>query len=141
MKRGFSLVARLGPPRGRYPHILVDAHCWVLRLGPNHHRDDKYYSSLPSLLEGMVEHVLRRRLGFAFVDNLGALARKVKAGMKDLRDMATSSLKNTDRKSAPMAVAASSVAETGPGTSRGGSGAAIAFPARECATKRNAKEA
>ena len=59
MKNGWNEVARLGPEPGRYPHILVDKHGWCLRLGRGS-GDEKYYSNLPSLLQGLVEHVERR---------------------------------------------------------------------------------
>lgn len=55
-------VARLGGAGVRYPHLLVDSHGWCLRLGPNSRTDEKYYSSLPMLLRGLLEHFTRRRL-------------------------------------------------------------------------------
>jgi hypothetical protein len=61
MKNGWNEVARLGPPPGGYPHVLVDQHCWCLRMGPGRGQE-KYYSNLPSLLQGLVEHVERARL-------------------------------------------------------------------------------
>jgi len=62
MGKGWDLVARLGGVGARYPHVLVDSHGWCLRLGPKSRLDDKYFSSLPSLLQGLVEHGARRRL-------------------------------------------------------------------------------
>jgi hypothetical protein len=59
VKSGWNEVARLGPEPERYPHILVDKHGWCLRLGRGG-GDEKYYSSLPTLLQGLVEHVERR---------------------------------------------------------------------------------
>ena len=63
MKHGWRLVAKLGARAPHFPHILADPHGWGLRLGSNAHADMKYYSSFPNLLEGLVEHLVRRRLG------------------------------------------------------------------------------
>ena len=60
MKNGWKLVARLGRKGRWYPHILVDPHGWCLRLGPNSRTDDKFYSSLPNLLGGLIEQLVRR---------------------------------------------------------------------------------
>jgi len=62
MSSGWKLVAALGSLGPRYPQILVDKHGWCLRLGPSARQDEKYYSSFSSLLKGLVEHLLRRRL-------------------------------------------------------------------------------
>lgn len=62
MSKGWREVARLGGTGARYPHVLVDAHGWCLRLGKNSRSDEKYYSSLPMLLRGLVEQGARRRL-------------------------------------------------------------------------------
>ena len=62
MSKGWREVARLGGAGARYPHVLVDSHGWCLRLGSNSRADEKYYSSLPVLLRGLVEHLVRRRL-------------------------------------------------------------------------------
>ena len=59
MKNGWHEVARLGLFPDGYPHVLVDAHGWCLRLAVN---VDRYYSSFPTLLQGLIEQVLRRRL-------------------------------------------------------------------------------
>lgn len=61
MSKGWREVARLGGTGARYPHVLVDPHGWCLRLGPNSRSDEKYYSSLPMLLHGLVEQTARRR--------------------------------------------------------------------------------
>jgi hypothetical protein len=61
MKNGWREVARVGPTGDGYPHVLVDAHGWCLRLGPDR-RDEKYYSGLPTLLQGLIEHLTRRHL-------------------------------------------------------------------------------
>ncbi len=61
MSEAWREVARLGKKGERYPHLLVDTHGWCLRLGPHGKEDDKFYSSLPNLLEGLYEHLLRRK--------------------------------------------------------------------------------
>lgn len=62
MSKGWKEVARLGVAGSRYPHILVDAHGWCLRMGTRPRTDEKYYSNLPSLFQGLLEHSVRRRL-------------------------------------------------------------------------------
>lgn len=62
MTKGWKEIARLGGAAARYPHVLADAHGWCLRWGRNPRSDEKYYSSLPLLLHGLVEHTARRRL-------------------------------------------------------------------------------
>ncbi len=62
MSKGWQLVARLGGAGNRYPHVLVDAHGWCLRFGPVPRDDDRFYSRIETLLEGLVEHWIRRRL-------------------------------------------------------------------------------
>lgn len=62
MSKGWHLVARLGGAGARYPHFLVDSHGWCLRLGSVPRDDDKFYSRLETILEGLVEHCVRRRL-------------------------------------------------------------------------------
>src|SRR5438128_2537916 len=61
MKTGWKEVARLGAEAPGYPHVLVDAHGWCLRLG-RQRREDRYYSNLPSLLQGLIEQLARTRL-------------------------------------------------------------------------------
>jgi hypothetical protein len=61
MSEAWREVARLGKKGEKYPHILVDSHGWCLRLGPRDREDEKYYSSLPNLLQGLYEHHLRRK--------------------------------------------------------------------------------
>lgn len=79
MSKGWKEVARLGGSGARYPHILVDPHGWCLRLGPNHKSDEKYYSSLPVLLHGLVENFVRRRMaGVSAVLDLKELASEVR---------------------------------------------------------------
>jgi len=62
MSKGWREVAHLGGAGARYPHVLADARGWCLRLGPKSRTDDKFYSSLPLLLHGLVQHAVRRRL-------------------------------------------------------------------------------
>jgi len=71
MSKGWHEVARLGGAGARYPHILVDSHGWCLRMGANTRQDEKYYSSFPNLLQGLVEHFARRRL--AATASMGSL--------------------------------------------------------------------
>ncbi len=79
MSRGWREVARLGGAGARYPHILVDPHCWYSRLGPNYRTDEKYHSSLPLLFHGLVEHYVRRRLArVSPMLNLGELIGEVR---------------------------------------------------------------
>lgn len=61
MSEAWREVAHLGKRGEQYPHILVDSHGWCLRLGSRDKEDDKYYSSLPNLLQGLYEHFLRRQ--------------------------------------------------------------------------------
>ena len=61
MSEAWRELARLGKTGEKYPHILVDSHGWCLRLGARDREDDKYFSSLGSLLQGLSEHLLRRK--------------------------------------------------------------------------------
>lgn len=63
MSEAWREVARLGKVGRRYPHVLADSRGWCLRWGPNRQTDDKYFSSITSLLQGLSGHFLRRRLG------------------------------------------------------------------------------
>ena len=99
---GWSEVARLGESGDRYPHVLVDAHGWALRLGPNYRRDDKYFSSLPTLLEGLVEHSLRRRLPLFPADGLEALASEIRSVMSMVRGLASKCLEDLSNETQPM---------------------------------------
>jgi hypothetical protein len=85
MRSAFRLVARLGPGPCGYPWILADARNWVLRLGPGRGDDDRFYSNLPSLIEGLTVHWLRRRLGP--VDGLQLLLREHRAALAEARDL------------------------------------------------------
>lgn len=133
MKTGFTLVARLGSAGDRYPHILVDAHNWALRLGPSYRRDEKYYSSLPSLFQGMADHLLRRGMSQTPVDGFEALARELKAGMKDLCDLATTCLEKLGNERQALPLVAKRDSGSTLGTPSGVSATVIAFPARKLA--------
>jgi hypothetical protein len=85
VKTGWKLVARLGTFGPGYPHLLVDRHGWCLRLGPNPRVDDKYYSRLLFLLEGLVEHWTRRE----------ALTTPILAGIGELRALLLATLRST----------------------------------------------
>jgi len=73
MGEAWREVARLGKVGHQYPHILADSRGWCLRWGPKRDKDEKYYSSLSSLLHGLAEHYLRRRLGAG--EDIRSLAR------------------------------------------------------------------
>ncbi len=80
MKTSWKTVLRLGSEGACFPHVRVDAHGWCLRLGPVPRDDDKFYSRLETLLEGLVEHGVRRRLARREV------ARDLKGFMSEVRD-------------------------------------------------------
>jgi len=61
MKNGWNAVAQLGPEPGRCPHILIEKHGWCMRFGPSDQEDEKYYSSLLTLLPELSEQLIRRR--------------------------------------------------------------------------------
>lgn len=83
MRSAFRLVARLGPGPLGYPWILADARNWVLRLGRGD--DDRYYSNLPSLIEGMTTHWLRRHVGA--VDGLQLLLQEHRTAVAEAREL------------------------------------------------------
>lgn len=60
MKKGWRLVATLGAEAPGFPHVLVDAYGWCLRLG-RERGEEKFYSNLPSLLQGLIEQLIRTR--------------------------------------------------------------------------------
>src|ERR1043166_919431 len=94
MSNGWNEVARLGAPGARYPHILVDSHGWCLRLGAKTRTDDKFYSSLPNLLKGIVEHSNRRHLAEAGALDLPGLVREVKRALEAALRLCPEVLKN-----------------------------------------------
>jgi hypothetical protein len=103
MKTGWKEVARLGTEGTGYPHILVDAHGWCLRLGPSCRGDDKYFSSLPSLIQGLSEHIVRRRLWTnPEVRGLEALGEEVRRALIRASDLAKGLAKAAGRESQPM---------------------------------------
>jgi hypothetical protein len=83
VSKAWHEVARLGGTGVRYPHILVDAHGWCLRWGGKSRLDDKYYSSLPVLLHGLVEHGVRRRgMALSTALEIKELCREVKDALQ-----------------------------------------------------------
>jgi hypothetical protein len=91
MSSGWKLVASLGSQGPRYPQILVDNHGWCLRLGPSARQDEKYYSSFSSLLKGLVEQLLRRRLKSGeTLEGLSSLIRSVEGVLREAGELCTS---------------------------------------------------
>ena len=87
MKTGWKEVARLGAEGAGYPHVLVDSHGWGLRLGPDPRKDDKYYTGLPTLLQGAIEHGVRRSLiDAATASGLEELCRQVENALRSVAD-------------------------------------------------------
>jgi hypothetical protein len=83
MKNGWKEVARLGSGDGSYPHVLVDAHGWCLRLG-RARGQERYYSNLPSLLQGLIEQLTRLRLRHCPVlANASAMLAEVRAALNE----------------------------------------------------------
>lgn len=90
MSNGWKKIAALGPKGEGYPQILVDSHGWCLRLGPSARQDEKYYSSFSSLLGGLTEHVLRRRLKSTDVlQGLQDLVRAVDDAVRTARELSS----------------------------------------------------
>jgi hypothetical protein len=94
MSNGWKEVARLGSTGARYPHVLVDSHGWCLRLGPKSRSDEKYFSSLPSLLQGILEHSSRRHLTQVGSLDLPGLVREVRAALDSALTLCSEMLKN-----------------------------------------------
>lgn len=93
MSKGWHLVARLGGSAARYPHVLADAHGWCLRLGPVPRDDDRFYSRLETLLEGLVEHCCRRRLArLGTVLDPKGLLEEVRDTLASVRDLAVTAV-------------------------------------------------
>ena len=89
MKRGWNEVARLGRKGSQYPRVLADRRGWCLRLGPNPESDDRYYSNLPSLAEGLIEHYMRRRLAEKGAgSSLKELVKDIRAELAEARGLA-----------------------------------------------------
>jgi hypothetical protein len=98
MSKGWREVARLGGTGARYPHVLADAHGWCLRLGPKSRTDDKYYSSLPLLLHGLVQHAVRRRLmALSASLDLQDLCREVRDALHTALGLCQEALEKGDR--------------------------------------------
>jgi len=119
MSKGWKEVARVGASGARYPHVLVDAHGWCLRLGPNPRRDEKYYSSLPLLLHGLVEHGARRRLlSLSAALALGELRREVKDALHSALGLCSEILGSGGQKEHVRRWDAREGSETAPGSPR-----------------------
>jgi hypothetical protein len=89
MKIGWRLVAKLGNDARGYPHVLADPHGWALRLGSNTHSDMKYFSNFPALLEGLIEHALRRDLGRnSEIATIQGLMKEVRSQLAEHRELA-----------------------------------------------------
>ena len=90
MSTGWKLVATLGTQGAGYPHILVDKHGWCLRLGPSSRQDEKFYSNFSNLLQGLVEHFLRRRMKSSeVIESVHALVRAVEEALRRAGDLST----------------------------------------------------
>lgn len=99
MKIGWKEMARLGTEGLRYPHILVDPYGWCLRLGPDPRRDDKYFSGLLSLLQGLSEHLIRRRdYTCPGIQEVEALRLELRQAMASASVMASRSLECIESK-------------------------------------------
>src|SRR5262245_35843331 len=83
MKTGWKEVARLGTEGPGYPHVLVDAHGWCLRLG-RERGEERYYSNLPSLLQGLIEQLIRTRFrDCPALRSAEAMLAEVRAGLEE----------------------------------------------------------
>ena len=88
MKVGWRLVAKLGDRDPHFPHILVDPYGWGLRLSWDRHAGIKYFSSLPNLLTGLVEHAIRQNLGAAHpIMSVPELAQEVRKELAFIREL------------------------------------------------------
>ncbi len=116
MRTGWKEVARLGMDGARYPHVLVDPHGWCLRLGPDPRRDEKYYSGLPTLLQGAVEQGVRRSLmTTAIATGLEELRRQVQRAIQNVTAQRETLLQEIARQSPIKRLSASEEAPEGPG--------------------------
>ena len=102
MKPGWKTVLRLGSEGACFPHVKVDAHGWCLRLGPDLRNDEKYYATLPALLQGWVEQALRRRLGEHPKVGLESLAQAVRTCLDEVQGRADRLIKELRLKPHPL---------------------------------------
>ena len=119
MSNGWKHVASLGTKGALYPHVLVDNHGWCLRLGSSPKQDDKYYSSFPNLLQGLVEHFLRRRLkSLEVLEGFEMLAREVRDAIREVHNLSMTAcegvLQQPIRRSGSRGSAERTSATTGP---------------------------
>lgn len=97
MKNGWKEVARLGEGGQGYPHILVDAHGWCLRLGPSSRKHDKHFSSLQNLLQGLTEHLIRHRMVTSpAIEGIEALNVALRLGLSASSTLATEIVRRLD---------------------------------------------
>lgn len=115
MSNGWKKVALLGKGGG-YPHLLADSHGWCLKLGPSARQDEKYYTRFPNLLGGLIEHLMRRRLGSTgAVEGLEELAAAVRSTLREAGEMcldASKTIMHEPIRSSPGAMGLESVHPT-----------------------------
>jgi hypothetical protein len=115
LKNGWKEVARLGTGGMGYPHVLVDAYGWCLRLGPNSRSDDKYYSRLETLLEGLIVHLVRRRMmSLRPILDLRGLVQEISSATR----MALSMTEKIDKETLSVRASPSTTSTEGPEASR-----------------------
>ncbi len=119
MKIGWTEVARLGSEGPGYPHVLIDPHGWCLRLGPGVRSDDKYYSNLPSLLQGLVEHLIRRRLsGAGSIRGLEGFTEEVREAIRRAGELGSELVGRLDMELQPILLERFGRRRTMPGSTR-----------------------
>lgn len=118
MSKGWREVARLGGTGARYPHVLADAHGWCLRLGHRSRTDDKYYSSLPLLLHGLVQQGVHRRLmALSATLDLQELCREVRDALHTALGLCQEVLEKGGREEHIRRLGTPKSGETGPDSS------------------------
>lgn len=84
-------MAKLGTEAAGYPHLLADGHGWCLRLGPDPRKDDRFYSRLECLFEGLIEQGFRRGLpGMRVSNNVEELLGELRSGICAMRNLGRS---------------------------------------------------
>lgn len=135
MGEAWREVARLGKVGQRYPHVLADSRGWCLRWGPKTDRDEKYYSSLSTMLHGLAEHYLRRRLGAGQdIRTLARFRELVELTMKEAVALGAA-LDSKLRESRLRPVDASNGSETSPGSPQALPGSGIGADPAESPSK------
>lgn len=88
MKVRMRELARLGPGKGGYPRILADSRNWILQLGPDKRRELRYYTSWTTFVNGLVEHLMRRRLGDGtLIEGLHGIVRAHRKFLAEAKDL------------------------------------------------------